>query len=69
MLSFLLQNKLYTERGDKMASLKLTDTETKSLEIALRKMEEKFGNEYSFKPEISEFSCRCSGPAQSCTWH
>lgn len=52
-----------------MATLRLNVSENASLEAALEKMEALFGSEYSFEPEMSEFSCRCSGPAQSCTWH
>ena len=52
-----------------MATLRLNVSENASLEAALEKMEALFGSEFSFEPEMSEFSCRCSGPAQSCTWH
>lgn len=52
-----------------MASLMLSKTETAKLDAALERLEQKFGKEYTFTPEVSEFSCKCSGPAQSCTWH
>ena len=52
-----------------MATLRLNVSENASLEAALEKMEALFGSEYSFEPEMSEFSCRCSGPAQSCIKH
>ena len=52
-----------------MASLFLDNTELKALDIVLADMESEFGAEYSFSPDYSEFTCGCSGPAQSCAWH
>lgn len=52
-----------------MATLHLDSSENSSLEAALAKLEEQYGTEYSFIPEIKEFSCKCSGPGQSCVWH
>ena len=40
-----------------------------SLNQLISKLEEKFGKDYIYQPEHSEFSCKCSGPAQSCVWH
>lgn len=55
--------------GNGMASLLLNKKETAMLNAALLEMEKKNGTEYSFVPEVSAFSCKCSGPAQSCIWH
>ena len=52
-----------------MASLMLSNAETAKLNAALAGLEQKFGAEYTFTPEVSALSCKCSGPAQSCTWH
>lgn len=52
-----------------MDSLMLNNTETTKLNTVLSNLEKKFGADYSFTPEISAFSCKCSGPAQSCAWH
>lgn len=52
-----------------MASLRLDATEMSNLNDALKALEGKFGQEYTFAPESSEFSCSCSGPARSCVWH
>lgn len=52
-----------------MATLFLNKDESRDLEVALAKMEREFGTDYSFEPEEKAFSCKCSGPAQSCTWH
>lgn len=52
-----------------MASLFLSHVETAKLNAVLANLEQKFGTEYSFTPEFSAFSCKCSGPGQSCTWH
>ena len=52
-----------------MASLLLNQAETAKLNSVLANLEEKFGKEYSYVPETSAFSCKCSGPAQSCAWH
>lgn len=52
-----------------MAALFLNSDEMDVLDLALTRMEKEFGEEYSFIPEYSEFSCKCSGPAQSCVWH
>lgn len=57
------------ERRKNMASLMLSNAETAKLNAALAGLEQKFGAEYTFTPEVSAFSCKCSGPAQSCTWH
>ena len=52
-----------------MESLMLNNAENAELDAALDCLEQKFGTEYTFTPEVSEFSCKCSGPAQSCAWH
>lgn len=52
-----------------MATLYLNVDEKRELEDVLEKMECQSAADYSFEPEHSAFSCRCSGPAQSCTWH
>jgi len=52
-----------------MATLYLNENENYELENVLSKMERENGSDYSFEPERNAFSCRCSGPAQSCTWH
>ncbi len=52
-----------------MKSLMLNSDEFSVLNLTLEKMEAKNGNEYSYTPEKSTFSCKCSGPAQSCVWH
>lgn len=52
-----------------VASLRLDYAETIKLNAVLANLEQKFGTEYSFTPEVSAFSCKCSGPAQSCAWH
>lgn len=52
-----------------MATLQLNASENFSLETALAKLEKEYGSEYSFTPEVNEFSCKCSGPGQSCVWH
>ena len=52
-----------------MASLLLNKKETAALNAALAEMEKKNGIKYSFIPEVSAFSSKCSGPAQSCIWH
>lgn len=52
-----------------MTALALTNAETEKLNAVLANLEDEFGTEYIFTPECSEFSCKCSGPAQSCTWH
>lgn len=52
-----------------MTSLFLDSTELKALDTALTGMEDEFGAEYLFSPDYSEFSCKCSGPGQSCVWH
>ena len=59
----------FMKGGDTMASLQLNQTEIEKLNATLTNLEQKFGSEYSFTPEISSFACKCSGPAQSCTWH
>lgn len=52
-----------------MASLLLDHTESAELDAVLEKLERRFGADYTFIPEESSFSCKCSGPAQSCIWH
>lgn len=52
-----------------MASLRLDNAEMMKLDVVLAKLEKEFGREYTFTPEVSDFSCKCSGPAQSCIWH
>lgn len=52
-----------------MKSLLLDYAETVELDTVLTDLEETFGTDYSFAPESSVFSCKCSGPAQSCIWH
>ena len=55
--------------GILMKSLKLSSKENAKLKNALEVMERSQGSEYNFVPTVSEFSCKCSGPAQSCVWH
>lgn len=52
-----------------MSTLRLNADERSSLKETLAAMEKQFGKDYTFVPELSDFSCRCSGPAQSCAWH
>lgn len=52
-----------------MDSLFLSDKEKQALYATLEQMEKTHGAEYSFVPEASVYSCKCSGPAQSCVWH
>ncbi|WP_303949557.1 hypothetical protein [Desulfovibrio piger] len=52
-----------------MDTLMLSNTEVAELNAALAQLEQEFGSEYIFMPEVSTFSCKCSGPAQSCAWH
>lgn len=52
-----------------MSNLFIECAETEKLNAVLAKLERKYGAEYSYVPEVSDFSCRCSGPAQSCVWH
>lgn len=52
-----------------MEALRLNKNEKMELETVLSKMEKQFGTDYSFKPKKTDFSCGCSGPAQSCIWH
>ncbi len=52
-----------------MEKLQLNNSEVMKLETILSSMEMEFGNEYVFVPKENEYSCRCSGPAQSCVWH
>lgn len=52
-----------------MISLYLSEDELRELELVLNDMECQSGTDYSFEPELSVFSCKCSGPAQSCAWH
>lgn len=52
-----------------MATLQLNLAEKATLKSTLAKMEAVYGADYSFEPEINTFSCKCSGPAQSCVWH
>lgn len=52
-----------------MKSLFLNDAEKNLLELIIKNMEKEFGQNYKFTPKENEFSCKCSGPAQSCTWH
>lgn len=52
-----------------MAALFLDIADMKELNTVLSNMENEFGTEYSFSPDYSEYSCKCSGPGQSCVWH
>lgn len=52
-----------------MDTLMLSNAEIAEVNAALAQLEQEFGAEYIFIPEVSTFSCKCSGPAQSCTWH
>ena len=52
-----------------MESLLLNEEQMLSLNQLISKLEEKFGKDYIYQPELSECSCKCSGPAQSCVWH
>ena len=52
-----------------MASLLMDAAEMAAMDEKLSKMETEYGSEYHFEPEYSEFSCKCSGPGQSCVWH
>ncbi len=52
-----------------MVSLLLNNAETAKLNTVLAALEKKFGTDYTYTPKVSAFSCKCSGPAQSCTWH
>lgn len=52
-----------------MASLLLNSAENAKLNAVLATLEKKYGKDYAYKPEISAFSCKCSGPGQSCVWH
>lgn len=52
-----------------MSKLVLSNSEKEALRVALAKAEARYGKDYTFKPEKSAFSCKCSGPAQSCVWH
>ncbi len=52
-----------------MQNLFLNEGQTQALNQAILELEEVFGAEYTYAPEVNEFSCKCSGPAQSCAWH
>lgn len=52
-----------------MSSLFLNDKEKQSICVVLEKMEKQYNAEYSFIPKTSVYSCKCSGPGQSCVWH
>lgn len=52
-----------------MNSLFLTDRQMLILNQLIVELEEKFGKYYTYQYEEDEFSCKCSGPAQSCIWH
>lgn len=56
-------------KEESMDTLMLSNTEVAELNAALAQLEQEFGSEYIFMPEVSTFSCKCSGPAQSCAWH
>lgn len=60
---------VHIKGGEKMASLRLDKEEMKQINTVLAELENKFGAEYVFVPETSCYSCKCSGPAQSCAWH
>ncbi|MBQ1388724.1 MAG: hypothetical protein IIY78_03765 [Clostridia bacterium] len=52
-----------------MDSLFMDAVEIEVMNEKLSKLEKEYGSEYHYDPEYSEFSCRCSGPGQSCVWH
>ena len=52
-----------------MDSLFLNDEQMSTLNKTISTLEEMFGKDYTYQPEQNEFSCKCSGPAQSCVWH
>lgn len=52
-----------------MSTLRLDAEERVHLNETLAAMEAQLGKDYTFVPEMSEFSCKCSGPGQSCIWH
>lgn len=52
-----------------MKNLFLDANQVKVLNKTIFELEEKFGANYFYVPSINEFSCKCSGPGQSCLWH
>ena len=47
-----------------MESLLLNEEQMLSLNQLISKLEEKFGKDYIYQPEHSEFSCKCSVTSQ-----
>lgn len=52
-----------------MKELTLSSNDKRVLDSILSSLEEQFGTEYAFTLEKNIYSCKCSGPAQSCAWH